>query len=322
MASSAVIPSKSGMAMSMMCLLRRLDLLGHGDAAAGQLALQVEGPGSHRTTVGHRPEDLELEAVRILGVEREAHPVVRGADQRARVDEAPPGTHQIGQLAHLPGRVVHAHRAIVGSGDAGLLEEAQVMVLGAPRDAQERRIGISRLHLEAEDVAVEPHAALDVGHPEHQVLQPLEADAGGAHRPGYSTLTVMAAHAMMVSKPGTRSPPATGRTVTSPWGSSFFTRSTSTLPGSGTPTVTSTSMRPPLARTSVKSGRLDCRIASDTARQAAFVPSSPCTSTPIPNSSTIACAATLFSSRLSDDAAAHDPDRVAGDVRRGIGSEE
>ena len=113
---------------------------------------------------------------------------------------------------------------------------------------------------------------------------------------GYSTLTVIAAHAMMVSAFGTRRPPCTGRTVTSPWGSSFFTRSTSTLPGSGTPTVTSTSMRPPLARTSVKSGRLECRIASDTARHAAFVPSSPCTSTPIPNSSTIACAATLFSS--------------------------
>ncbi len=58
-------------------------------------------------------------------------------------------------------------------------------------------------------------------------------------------------------------------------------------------------MRPPLARTSVKSGRLECRIASDTARHAAFVPSSPCTSTPIPNSSTIACAATLFSSLVS-----------------------
>src|ERR1700738_3636426 len=128
------------------------------------------------------------------------------------------------------------------------------MVLAAPRNAQERRVRVARLHLEAEDVAVEAHAAIDVRHPEHQVLQPLEPDATVYHA-GYSTLTVMAAHAMMVSTPATLRPPATGRTVTSPWGSSFFTRSTLILPGSGTPTVTSTSMRPPLARTSAKSGR-------------------------------------------------------------------
>src|SRR5215831_11430723 len=62
--------------------------------------------------------------------------------------------------------------------------------------------------------------------------------------------------------------------------------------GSGTPMVTSTSMRPPRSRTSWNSGRLECRIASDTARQAAFVASRPCTSTPIPNSSTIGFALT------------------------------
>ena len=63
-------------------------------------------------------------------------------------------------------------------------------------------------------------------------------------------------------------------------------RSTFTEAGSGTPTVTSTSILPPRARTSWKSGRLECRIASDTARQAALVESRPCTSTPIPNSRT------------------------------------
>ncbi len=88
-------------------------------------------------------------------------------------------------------------------------------------------------------------------------------------------LTVMAAHAMSVSLPGTRRPPPTARTVTSPCGSSRRTTSTLTDAGSGTPTVTSTSIFPPRARTSWKSGRLECRIASDTARQAAFVESSP-----------------------------------------------
>src|SRR5437773_2311435 len=103
----------------------------------------------------------------------------------------------------------------------------------------------------------------------------------------------MAAHAMSVSAPGTRKPPVTGRTVTSPCGSSRRTRSTLTDNGSGTPTVTSTSIRPPRSRTSWNRGRLECRIASDTARQAAFVPSPPWTSTPIPNSRTHGFALTL-----------------------------
>src|SRR5690349_11275583 len=104
--------------------------------------------------------------------------------------------------------------------------------------------------------------------------------------PQPSTLTVIATHAMIVSPTGTRSPPSTARTVTSPCGSSRLTASTSTAFGFGTPTVTSTSIRPPRARTSAKNGRLEWRIASETARRAAVVASAPCTSTPIPNSST------------------------------------
>src|SRR5689334_22217507 len=91
---------------------------------------------------------------------------------------------------------------------------------------------------------------------------------------------------MIVSPTGTRSPPSTARTVTSPCGRSRLTASTSTAFGFGTPTVTSTSIRPPRARTSAKNGRLEWRIASETARRAAVVASAPCTSTPIPNSST------------------------------------
>src|SRR3989441_5427732 len=114
-----------------------------------------------------------------------------------------------------------------------------------------------------------------------------------AYGPGSSTLTVIAAQAMSVSAPGTRKPPVTGWTVTSPCGSSRRTRSTLTDDGSGTPTVTSTSIRPPRSRTSWNRGRLECRIASDTARQAAFVTSPPWTSTPIPNSSTCGLTLTL-----------------------------
>src|SRR5207237_442371 len=50
-------------------------------------------------------------------------------------------------------------------------------------------------------------------------------------------LTVIDTQAMSVSEPGTRRPPATGVTVTSPCGSSLRTRSTSTEPGPRTPTV-------------------------------------------------------------------------------------
>src|SRR5712691_4360829 len=120
----------------------------------------------------------------------------------------------------------------------------------------------------------------------------------------------MAAHAMSVSAPGTRKPPVTGRTVTSPCGSSRRTRSTLTDDGSGTPTVTSTSIRPPRSRTSWNRGRLECRIASDTARQAAFVASPPWTSTPIPNSRTHGFALTLHLRTLVDSEGGEAPLRI------------
>ena len=52
-------------------------------------------------------------------------------------------------------------------------------------------------------------------------------------------------HTRFASLPGTRSPPTTAWTVTSPCGSSALMASRSTLDGSGTPTVTLTSIVPP-----------------------------------------------------------------------------
>src|SRR5213079_2029667 len=126
-------------------------------------------------------------------------------------------------------RVVHARGALVGRRHAGLLEQAEVVIVGAAGNPQERRRRVTGFHLEAEHVGVEAHAALDVRHPQHQVLQALEAEAGDDRtHAGYSALTVSERHAMIPSPPGTRSPPATGCTVTSPWGNSLRTRSTST----------------------------------------------------------------------------------------------
>src|SRR5207253_9538438 len=85
----------------------------------------------------------------------------------------------------------------VGAGAAGLLEQAEIVIVRRSGDLQRRGVRRTPLDLEAHDVAIEAHAALDVRNPEDQVLQPLEPGPGlaGAHREswGYSTLTVMAA---------------------------------------------------------------------------------------------------------------------------------
>jgi len=88
---------------------------------------------------------------------------------------APPGAETIDARDRLllPGLInahTHAHGALGGRRRAALLEEPQVMVFDAARDAHEGRVGIARLHLEAEDVPVEANASFDVRDPEDQVL--------------------------------------------------------------------------------------------------------------------------------------------------------
>jgi hypothetical protein len=82
---------------------------------------------------------------------------------------------------------------------------------------------------------------------------------------------VMDAQAMTALLLGARKPSLTACTVTSPCGSAALTASMSTVTGSGTPTVTSTSIVPPRWRISASRGKLEWRIASETARRAAFV---------------------------------------------------
>src|SRR4029453_6983413 len=173
---------------------------GRTEPAARQLAGEAEGARPRRNAVRARPEDLELEPIRILGVERQAHAVIRGSDQGSCVDESPTRAREVGEGVDLPGRVIHAGDALVGERHAGLLEQPEVVIVRRSRDLQERGGRMAPLDLEAHDVAVEAHAALDVRNPEDQVLQPLESGARlrEAHREasgGYSTLTVMAAQA-------------------------------------------------------------------------------------------------------------------------------
>src|SRR5262245_45866285 len=183
---------------------------GRLEPAARQLSGEVERARRGRDAVRARPEDLELEPVRILGVERKPHAVTRRAHQRARLHQPPLRGDEIGERAYFPGGVIHPGHALVGRRDARLLEKAQVMVVGRARNLQERGVGTAMLDLEAEEIAVEADAPLDVRHPEHEVLEAREPNAGGGDRHGIppfpsSTLTVMATQAMRVSAPGTRS---------------------------------------------------------------------------------------------------------------------
>src|SRR4030095_9175278 len=138
--------------------------------------------------------------------------VIRRSDQRARLDQPPLRGDEGGEGADLPGRVIHARDALVGRVHARLLEEPQVMVVGRAGDLEERGVGVAVLDLEPEEIAVEADAPLHVRHPEHEVLEASEPDAGGGGRhdaapEASSTLTVIATQAMRLSAPGPRGAP-------------------------------------------------------------------------------------------------------------------
>jgi len=126
-----------------------------GHVAAGQLGLPVLG--------GDPPQHLELDAARVLGVQRLGHPVVALPHQRSGREQPGPGLHQVRQRADLPGQVVQAGvvRAIGGAPGADL-EQAQVVVVGRVGRAQERgAAGDQRANLETESLAVELDGALE-----------------------------------------------------------------------------------------------------------------------------------------------------------------
>src|SRR4030095_5548953 len=116
-------------------------------------------------------------------------PVVRRPHEGARLDESPPRADEVGDLADLPSRVVHAGPPLVGP-SRRLLEEAQVMVVERAGNLEEGRVRILLRHLEAEEIAVEVDASLHVGYPEDEMLQSPEPDTVAHHEPpGTSTLT-------------------------------------------------------------------------------------------------------------------------------------
>jgi D-amino peptidase len=134
-------------------------------AAVGQLRLPV--------LRGHPPQDLELDAARVLGVQRLGHPVVALPHQRPGGQQPGPGVGQVAQRADLPGQVVEAGAfGLVGRVTGADLEQAEVVVVGRARCAQERGAA-GNLHpdLEAEGLAVEVHGALQTVHVQDSVVK-------------------------------------------------------------------------------------------------------------------------------------------------------
>jgi D-amino peptidase len=136
--------------------------------AVGQFGLPVSG--------GHPPHDLELDAARVLGVQRLGHPVVALPHQRSRLDQPLPRVGQVGQRADLPGQVVEPGMVgPAGRAPGADLEQAEVVVVGRPGSAQERGLaGDLQPDLEAEGGPVELHGPLQAVHVEDRVVQPAD----------------------------------------------------------------------------------------------------------------------------------------------------
>ena len=142
-------------------------------AAVGQFRLPVLG--------GHPPQDLELDAARVLGVQRLGHAVVALPHQRPGGQQPGPGVDQVAQRADLPGQVVQAGVfGLVGRVTGADLEQAEVVVVGRARRAQERgAAGNLHADLEAEGLPVEVHGALQTVHVQDSVVE-----AADGHRRG------------------------------------------------------------------------------------------------------------------------------------------
>ena len=122
---------------------------------------------------GHPPQHLELDAARVLGVQRLGHPVIALPHQRAGVNQLGPRFCQVGQRADFPGQVVEPGVfGPVGRAAGADLEQAEVVVVGRAGSAQER--GPARdlhPHLEAEGGPVEVDGPLETVHVEDGVVQ-------------------------------------------------------------------------------------------------------------------------------------------------------
>ncbi len=92
---------------------------------------------------GHEPDHLELEAVRVLGVQALGRPVVGGADEGIGAGQCVGEVAEVGERRDLPREVVEPDRAATGWAVTGLAahaEERDVVVIGRARRLQERAL--------------------------------------------------------------------------------------------------------------------------------------------------------------------------------------
>jgi D-amino peptidase len=133
--------------------------------ARGELGVPVLG--------GHPPHHLELDAARVLGVQRLGHAVIALPHQGPGLMQPGPRLDQVSQRADLPGQVVEP-RAIgmIGGLAHSDVEQAEVVIVDRARRAQER--GAARdlgADLEAERARVEVDLAVQAVHVQHRVVE-------------------------------------------------------------------------------------------------------------------------------------------------------
>src|SRR5262249_44589961 len=141
-----------------------------GPAGQGAVPVQGDGVAAALGELGvpvldrDAPQDLELDAARVLGVQGLRQAVVALAHQGAGVDQPLAGVDELREGAYLPGQVVEADpRAAVGSvvlsAARSDLEQAQVVVVDRVRGAEEGRLA---WYLHADLEAERPGVELDL----------------------------------------------------------------------------------------------------------------------------------------------------------------
>jgi uncharacterized damage-inducible protein DinB len=125
------------------------------------------------------PHDLELDAVRVLGVQGLRHAVIALAHQRPGLDQPGPGLDQVLERADLPGQVVQADLRLPGRLPRPDLEQAEVVVVDRIRGAQERGpAGDLQADLETEGLPVELHGPVQAVDVQHGMVETTDGHGG------------------------------------------------------------------------------------------------------------------------------------------------
>ena len=107
--------------------------------------------------------------------------MVGGSHQGTGVGEKPRVPLELVKGVHLPREVIQADGRPTSGGIAGRgadLEEGEVVVVGRVRSLEEHHATTLHLDPEAEHVAIESNAALDIAHVHHRVIEPMDSHGG------------------------------------------------------------------------------------------------------------------------------------------------